>query len=103
MYTYMYISKESIVGRTLSIAQAREELTRLPEELSDHLEDGAITVTRRGVPVLAVLSWDFYESLIETLEILSDPEQVATLRAGLADALAGRSLSLDDLEKEIGG
>ncbi len=56
--------------RKLSIAEAREQLTRLPEILSEDDETAAATITRHGKPVLAVLPWDVYESIVETLAIL---------------------------------
>src|SRR5438105_1911773 len=75
-------------GRPLS--EARKALLDLPEQLARSSEH-AVTITRRGQPVLAVLPWEFYESIVETLEILGDPELVATLRASLGISSAGDS------------
>jgi PHD/YefM family antitoxin component YafN of YafNO toxin-antitoxin module len=87
--------------RTLSMGEARDRLTRLPEELTqdDHAETAIIT--RRGEPVLAVLSWEFYESLIETLEIMGDPEQMALLRQGIQDVAEGRTQSWESVKAEL--
>ena len=54
--------------KDISITEARQEITALPERLAK--EPGAVAVTRRGKPVLAIMPWDLYESIIETLEIL---------------------------------
>jgi PHD/YefM family antitoxin component YafN of YafNO toxin-antitoxin module len=44
------------------------------------MPEHAVTTTRRGRPVPAILPWEFYEGIIETLEILGDPEMVKALR-----------------------
>ena len=38
-----------------------------------------MTVTRRDQLVLAILPREFYESIVETLDILGDPEMVKVL------------------------
>jgi prevent-host-death family protein len=72
----------------LTISEARRALLDLPEKLAR--TQRAVTITRRGQPVLAVLPWEFYESIIETLDILGDPEMVKALRASLDDRDRGR-------------
>ena len=83
----------------LSIAEARNRLTRLPEELD---ERGAVTVTRHGKPVLAVMSYDLYDSLMETLEIMSDPKQMAVLRQSIREASEGRTVEWQKVKQELG-
>jgi antitoxin YefM len=89
-----------MTNNTLSIREARERLTRLPEELARG-QPTAISITRRGEPVLAVMPWDFYEALMETLEILGDDEALAALRQGVRDVAAGRVRSWDDVKAEL--
>jgi PHD/YefM family antitoxin component YafN of YafNO toxin-antitoxin module len=62
----------------MSIVKARAMLTKLPEQLSE--SNQAVALTRRGTPVLAVMGWDLFESIVETLEIMGDPELMAILR-----------------------
>jgi len=81
-----------MTAATLSIGEARDLLTRLPEELAKADRAGAITITRRGEPVLAILAWDSYEALIETLDILGDQEYMALLRQGVQDVSEGRTV-----------
>jgi antitoxin YefM len=73
------------------MVEARKRLTNLPEELAKHPEIGALTITRRGKPVLAVMSWELYESVIETLDIMSDPEMLAAFRQGVRDLQQGNT------------
>ena len=52
----------------IPMAQARGMLARLPEKLTE--EERAVAVTKRGKPVLVVIPWDLYESIVETMEIM---------------------------------
>jgi prevent-host-death family protein len=85
----------------LTISEARKALLDLPEQLARSSER-VITITRRGQPVLAVLPWEFYESIVETLDILGDPEMVAALRASLDDLKRGRLVSHAEAKKRLG-
>jgi prevent-host-death family protein len=84
--------------RGLSIAEARSQFTQLPEQLE---ECGALTVTRRGKPVMALMSYDLYASLVETLEVMGDAELMAALRRSVADVKAGRVLKWEDAKKRL--
>jgi antitoxin YefM len=86
---------------TLSMMEARAKLTGLPEEFERNPETGAITVTRRGKPVLAVMPWELYDSITETLEILSDEKLMKTLRKSLQEARKGRTYSMADVRKRL--
>ena len=77
-----------LAAEVLPIIKAREKLTSLPEELAER--PGAVAVTRRGEPVLAILSWELYESIVETLEILGDADLMAQLRQSIAEVAAGK-------------
>jgi len=99
----MYNSKwRGYMMRRLSMAEAREQLTRLPEILSEDDETAAAMITRHGKPVLAVLPWDVYESIVETLDILSDKELMASVHEGIADVDEGRVIPLADALAELG-
>ena len=84
----------------LPITRARAELTSLPDRLAK--EPGAVAVTRRGEPVLAILPWELYESLEETLAILGDEELMTALRQSLAEASAGRTVPWKEVKAELG-
>lgn len=84
---------------SIPIINVSDRLASLPEELER--EPGAIAVTRRGEPVLAILSWELYESITETLEILGDEEQLAALRQGIKDADAGLAIPWAQARQEL--
>jgi PHD/YefM family antitoxin component YafN of YafNO toxin-antitoxin module len=78
MYTSMYTRTKEPYMTQLTISKARSSLLDLPDRLAK-LPDHTIGITRNGEPVLAVLSWDFYECLAETLDVLADPKLTAAL------------------------
>lgn len=84
---------------TMPIIKARNKLTSLPEELEQ--TPGTVEVTRRGEPVLAILPWNLYQSLIETLEILSDQDLMAQLRQSIKEADEERTVPWEQLKQEL--
>jgi antitoxin YefM len=86
--------------KDIPITTARHELTTLPGRLEK--DPGAVAITRRGKPVLAVLPWELYESLMETLEILGDPELMTALRQSIKDAEAGKGIPWEEAKRELG-
>jgi PHD/YefM family antitoxin component YafN of YafNO toxin-antitoxin module len=88
--------------KSMGMIDARKRLTTLPEEFAQAPELGAVAVTRRGKPVLAVLSWELYESLLETLEVMGDPELMKALRRGAQDIAAGRLATSDEVKRDLG-
>ena len=100
MLLYIDVYKRTLMTE-LTISEARRALLDLPEKLA-RTPDRAVTITRRGQPVLAILPWEFYESIVETLEILGDPELVTALRESLEDLKRGRVVSLAEAKKRLG-
>ena len=86
--------------KDLPMTEARHELTLLPEKLSETHE--TVTVTRRGKPVLAILPWEEYEALVETLEVLSDERLMTTLRRGLKEAREGKLIPWTRAKEHLG-
>lgn len=67
--------------KTLPISNVK---THLPELVS-HIEarDEPLVVTRNGKPAVVILSYDDYERLRETLDVLSDPAMMRQLHRSL--------------------
>ena len=86
--------------KMLSTAEARRALSRLPAYFTETPDAGAVAITRRGQPVLAVLSWAQYEALVETLDILGDEEQTAQLRRAVVEIEAGAAQAWEVSEEE---
>ncbi len=86
---------------TLSIAEAREQFTLLPERFNEE-PDLTVQITRHGKPVMVVLPWDVYESIIETMEIMADPDLMAALRQSANDIAHGKSRDLEAVKARLG-
>lgn len=87
---------------TLPIMEARKQLTSLPEMLMHEGRANVLEITRRGKPVLAVMPWELYEALAETLEVLGDKELVAQLRQSVAEMESGALVDWQDAKRELG-
>ena len=72
---------------TIPLAEARANLSGLIEEaMSTHQR---IEVTKNGRRAVVILSADDYDSLLETLDILSDRELVSDIRRAQDEAERG--------------
>ena len=67
--------------KTMSLAEALARLG-LKNEKPDEPAEPLILTDRDGQPAVVLMTYDHYESLMETLEILSDPEELAKIREG---------------------
>lgn len=60
-----------------------------------------VTITKKGRPRAVLLSADDYESLVETLDVLSDPELMASIKQSEKEIKEGKFKTLEELEKEL--
>jgi prevent-host-death family protein len=67
-----------LVMSTQSLASVKAHFSHVIDEVAGTHE--RVTVTRNGSPVAVILAVEDYESLVETLEILSDPKAMAEIR-----------------------
>ncbi len=89
---YASANQESHMVHTLSMAEASERLAHLPEQLAEEGNQHVVTVMQDGKPVLAVLPWERYGSVLESVAILGDAEQMATLSSGVGDLKRGETV-----------
>ena len=83
----------------IPITEARHELTSLPEKLTQ--SGSTLAITRRGKPVLAVMTWQHYEAILETLEILGDANLMKNLRQGNEEAKSGQGLDWESVKLDL--
>jgi len=83
----------------IPISEARNDLTSLPEKLTQ--QGGTLAITRRGKPVLAVMTWQHYEAILETLEIYGDANLMANLRQGIAEIQSGQGIDWEIAKQEL--
>lgn len=83
---------------TLDISEARKQFSQLDKRLR---EDRVIWITRHNKKAFAVVDTDLLQTVLETIEILSDPEALQMFQEGLRDIRAGRLHDHGDVKSEI--
>ena len=83
----------------IPITEARNKFMKLPDQAA---KDQILAITRRNKEVMAVMSWELYEGLLETLEVLSDPKLMKHLRTAIEDVRNSRTRSLSDVYERLG-
>ncbi len=63
---------------TLPVSEVKMKLTHLVAQIQKQANE--VVVTRRGKPAAIILNYEEYESLKETLEIMSHPRLVNELK-----------------------
>jgi prevent-host-death family protein len=96
VYTIMYTRK---MAKTVPVRELRSNLSSLLDEVSERRDH--VLVTRNGTPAAALVPVDEYEALEETAEILSDPDAIAALEAGLVEIERGETVTLAELRDEL--
>ena len=86
--------------KDMPITEVREELTSFPEQLAQSHE--TVAVTRRGKPVLAIMTWEDYQAILETLEILSDDGAVERLRRSIKEVKEGKQIPWQQAKARLG-
>ena len=78
----------------LPFSEVKSRLSEIADRV-EHQRD-RILVTRNGRPSFMLVNCDYLDSLEETLDIMRDPEVVASLRRSRAEAEAGQRARLRD-------
>jgi len=87
------------VAKTVPVRELRSNLSALLSDVADRRDH--VLVTRNGTPAAAIVPIDEYEALEETAEILSDPDALAAIEAGLAELERDETVTLDELRQEL--
>src|SRR6187397_2139397 len=88
-----------LVPKSVPVREFRSRLSSLLDDVSDRRDH--VLVTRNGTPAAALVPIDEYEALEETAEILSDPDALSALEAGLAEIERGETITLAELRSEL--
>ena len=82
------------------IRDASPSLTEIAKALGENPE--SVVHAEIDGERLAILAWDDYEALVDTLEILSDPEAREALRLASVRIATGERRSVEDVVVELG-
>jgi PHD/YefM family antitoxin component YafN of YafNO toxin-antitoxin module len=84
--------------KQLSISETRKRITSLEDDLSFN---DTISITNHGKEVFALLRWDTYESIAETLEIISDEALFDELKIGVKQFENNQLIDFEDFKKSL--
>ena len=84
---------------TLSITEARNNLLDLIRKTKDLME--RVIITKNGKPEAVLISYDEYESWLETLEITQDTKLMKEIAEAKEDIKAGRLFSYAEVLKSL--
>ncbi len=96
VYAIVYTSW---MAKTVPVRELRSNLSSLLDDVTDRRDH--VLVTRNGAPAAALVPVDEYEALEETAEVLSDPDALAALEAGLAEIARDETVTLAELRREL--
>jgi len=83
---------------TLDISYARKHLSDLDDRLK---EAKIIKITRHSRDAFAVVDIAYLEAVMETLEVLANPEAMQMLADSIDDVREGRLFDQEDVEREL--
>ena len=86
------------MSNVLDISEARKRFNTLDKEFGT---EPIIYIKRHGKDVFAVVNTEYLETVMETMEILSDPKAAAMLQASIDDIEQGRLIDQEDIESEL--
>ena len=71
---------EEAKTEAVTLMEADATLTGIADDFSRRPSEAVTVIMQQGRPALAVLPWGYYESLMETLEVMRDEEAMAAIR-----------------------
>lgn len=86
--------------KTMSVSDARAHLPELIDQVNGKSRE-TVGIVRRGESVATIMSTDLYESMVETLEILSDPEATKLLREALRNTKKAKFIPMAQVMKDL--
>ncbi len=86
--------------KNVSLKNLRPKLPKIMNDVDSKMD--RFVITKRGKPIALILSIDDYESLLETLSVLSDKNLMKRIKQGGRDIKKSRLKSLGKIEKELG-
>ncbi len=91
--------KKKFLSSAMTASDARTnfyDLAKLASELSQRF-----IVTLHGKPAVVIMSLEELEGMEETIDIMSDPELVESIRQGQKDYEEGKFYTLEEIEAEM--
>lgn len=93
-------NKNMRVKTTIPISEARRRIFDIAEEVQK--PNNYYTFTEKGRPKAVLVSADEFESIMETMEILSDPELMTDIKNAEKEYKNGEYMTWKDIKKDLG-
>ena len=87
------------MSKTVTASEARNDFFALLKEI--RTPGVSVTITYEGHPAGVLMSADEFEGWVETMDILSDPEEAAEILERLRNKDKEETVTLDELKKEL--
>lgn len=81
------------IFKFVPLLTARRNFSKIVRQVEK--QDGAIALTKKGVPMAIVLSMKGFEGLLDTLDILSDENTMRSLKTSIRQARKARWVSYE--------
>ena len=86
-------------NKTLTITQARQDLFKIADQVQK--PNNYYTLSVEGKPKVVMMSFDEFDSMVETIEILSDPEILANIKEAEEEYERGECVTWEEMKKEL--
>ena len=86
--------------KNVTLKMLRPRLPKIIDEIDTKMD--RFVITKRGKPVALMMSIDDYESLLETLDVLSDKGIMKRIKKAESEISKGSVKSLEAIERELG-
>lgn len=95
LYIMVVVTDHPAPPSTMSLTDMRGNMREVVDEVVR--TGGGVVITRHGKPVAVLLAHDEYESLIETVNILSDEDTMAAIAESEAEFANGNFSRIDQI------
>jgi antitoxin YefM len=85
--------------KNVTLKELRPNLPKIIDDVNTKMD--RFVITKRGKPTAILMSIEDYESLLETLDILSDKELTKNLKTAIKDIKTGNLCTLEEIEKVL--
>ena len=86
--------------RTITLKELRPQLPKVIRDLDGKMD--RFIITKSGRPAALMMSIEDYESIMETLDILSNAGMSKRIKEAEAEMKKGKVKALSKIEKELG-
>lgn len=86
--------------KSITLKELRPRLPKVVDAIDSKMD--RFIITKRGKPVALMISVEDYDSILETLDILSNSGLAKRIKKAEAEVKKGKVKAFDKIEKELG-